>query len=410
MRIKKYFVKRIDDALSIIKKDLGKDAYIVSTKKVKRRGNLNIGEYEEFEVTAAVDSPSSDKETISNQLLYKKYGIKRDNYNDNPAEIKRDSINMNEYFNGYKDIKEELIPLKKEIEELKNVIRYVNNDDSFNLMEFKGIYRQLYYDLVESDVDERIAKKLINSLRLSGIDTNSNNDILRKKLFNLLVSMISNPSPINSKSNKKVILLIGPTGTGKTTTIAKLASYYKLMEMKDIAILTIDNFRIGSESQISTYARIIDVPFYSIYTKSDMRIRINNLMDKDMIFIDTIGRSANDINGLNSMREMLSVIPDDIKDVFLVLSSTTKKRDLYKIFKNYSIFKPNKFIFTKVDETYSLGNAFSLKVKADLPVAYFTTGQRVPEDIEIAYPRRFARMVLELNNREVNYESSRNLV
>jgi len=408
MRIKKYFVKRIDDALSIIKKDLGKDAYIVSTKKVKRRGNLNIGEYEEFEVTAAVDSPSSDKETISNQLLYKKYGIKKDSYDN--SKTQRDSSNINEYFSGFKNIKDELIPLKKEIEELKNMIRYANNDESFNLMEFKGIYRQLFYDLVENDVDERIAKKLINSLRLSGINTNSNNDILRKKLFNLLVSMISNPSPINSKSNKKIILLIGPTGTGKTTTIAKLASYYKLMEMKDVAILTIDNFRIGSESQISTYARIIDVPFYSIYTKSDMRIRINKLMDKDMIFIDTIGRSANDINGLNNMREMLSIIPDDLKDTFLVLSSTTKKRDLYKIFKNYSIFKPDKFIFTKIDETYSLGNAFSLKVKADLPVAYFTTGQRVPEDIEIAYPRRFARMVLELNNREVSYESSRNLI
>lgn len=413
MRIKKYYVKRIDDALSMIKKDLGNDAYIVSTKSIKRKGNLNIGVYEEFEVTAAVDSVDEKKDTISNQLLSKKYGLKGDfNETDlNNKHNERERLNdINDYFDGFKDIKEELIPLIREIEELKNIIKFVNTDESFNLVEFKGVYKQMYYEMLSNDVDDKIAKKLINSLRLAEIGSDLSEDIIRKKLFNLLVSMISNPSPINSKSNKKVIILVGPTGTGKTTTIAKLASYYKLMEMKDIAVLTIDNFRIGSESQISTYARIIDVPFYSIYTKSDMKIRIDKLMDKDMIFIDTIGRSANDINGLNSMREMLSVIPDEIKDVYLVLSSTTKKRDLYGIFKNYNIFKPDKFIFTKVDETYSLGNVFSLKVKTDLPVAYFTTGQRVPEDIEIAYPRRFARMVLEPTNTEVIYESSRNLI
>lgn len=415
MKIKKYLVRNIEEAISQIKRDLGKDAYILSQKKVVRRGKLNLSNVEMIEVTAAVDSAKPDPNDISSNLLSKTY-----NYSD-PDKLKKDKEEIfgklrppaaNEYTVGdnvlsrepmmdIKGIKSELLPLTQEVAEIKKLLR-ASTTGVEGYSEYKGIFLDLFLDMVQNGVDRKLAGKLIHTLQAQ-IDAEHINDTdnIKKRFFNLLTSYISVPAPLKLvKGKRRVVVMIGPTGSGKTTTIAKLSSYFKLMESKKVALMTIDSYRIGAEAHLRTYADILDVPFYAVYNERDLRFRLDRLKEYDVVFIDTTGRSPNDKQGILIMEKHLSSIPEDEKEVFLLLSAITKSDDLYMIYEKYSVFKPDKIIFSKIDESLSLGNLFNLKMRVDIPAAYFTTGQRVPEDIEIAYPRKFARRIfLDYNNK-----------
>jgi len=421
MKIKRYLVKNIEDAISQIKRDLGEDAYILSREKVVKRGKLNLSNVEMIEVTAAVDNDKADPDDISSALLNKTYNYSdpqgvQDRKEDIFAKLRLQSpspfsspagepeITVNkEAVVDLSDIKNELLPLTQEVAEIKNLLRATTNGIE-DYKEFKGIFSYLYLDLLESGVERKLAEKFIHTLQYQ-TDADSINDtrLIKKRLFNLLTSSISFPSPLKlEKGKRKVVVIVGPTGSGKTTTIAKLCSYFKLMEAKKVALITIDSYRIGAEAHLKTYADILDVPFYSVYNEKEMRLRLDKLMDCELIFVDTTGRSPNDKKGLLVMEKHLSGIPPEEKEVYLILSATTKTPDLYLAYEKYSIFEPVKLIFSKIDETLSLGNLFNLKMRTDIPMAYFTTGQRVPEDIEIAYPGKFARRIfLDYNNSSI---------
>lgn len=401
MKIKKYLVRNIEDAISQIKKDLGQDAYILSQKKVQKRGNLNLSNVELIEVTAAVDNAKADSADISTALLNKTYSYTSPDKAQKRKEevfgkLKEDpDIEVNKDANlDLSDIKNELLPLTQEVAEIKKLLR-ANTTGIEGYREFKGVFFDLYLDLIESGVERRLAEKLIHSLQYqTDADNISDSGLIKKRLFNLLTSSISIPSPMKLESGKrKVVVMVGPTGAGKTTTIAKLCSYFKLMENRKVALITIDSYRIGAEVHLKTYADILDVPFYSVYNEREMGLRLDQLKKVEVIFVDTTGRSPNDKKGLYIMEKHLSSIPEGEKEVYLVLSASTKTQDLYLTYEKFSIFQPDKFIFTKVDESITLGNLFNLKMRTDIPAAYFSTGQRVPEDIEIAYPRKFARRV-----------------
>jgi len=403
MKIKKYLVNSVDEALSKIKKDLGPDAYILSTKKVVSSGALNIGKKNMIEVTAASDDISSTKDNISKNLLNKKYGINKLDKLDNKIEQRVLSIDRNDKQNGPNNdktlesmlfLKDEILPIKQEVEEIRLLLRK-NSTELNNPTDFKGIYLEIFLDLMESGVEKKMSKKIVDTLVFQITGQAYNDRDIKKKVFEIIKALIGNPSPIKIVNGKrKVIILVGPTGVGKTTTIAKLASYYKLMESKRVALITNDNYRIGAEAHLSTYAKILNVPFYSVYDRKDIMFRLEELKSYDIVFVDTTGRSVEDTKGLEEIDKIIKEIPIEEREIMLILSATTKSEDLKNIYKKYSIFNPEKFIFSKLDETISLGNLFNLKMESDIPIAYFTTGQQVPEDIEIAYARRFANKIL----------------
>jgi flagellar biosynthesis protein FlhF len=382
MKIKKYLVKNLEDAISQIKKHLGKDAYILTQKKVSKRGKINQGNGEMIEVTAAMDMDKTDPGDISSVLLGKAYGY---------ASPKEAQQRKEEIFGKLTPRAEP--PLTQEAAEIKKLLRATADFDGNQ--QFKGIFSDLYLDLVESEVERELAEKLIHTLQYqTDADTINDTHLVKKRLFDLLTSSISLPSPLKpEKGKRKIVVMVGPTGCGKTTTIAKLASYFRLMESKRIALVTIDSYSIGAETHLKTYADILDVPFYSVYNEREMHLRLDRLKEEELIFVDTTGRSPNDKKGLLIMEKHLSGIPPKEKEVYLILSALTKTADLYISYDRFAVFQPNKFIFSKIDESLCLGNLFNLKMRTDIPAAYFTTGQRVPEDIEIAYPLKFARRV-----------------
>lgn len=421
MKIRKYLVKKIEDAISQIKRDLGNDAYILSQMKVVKRGKLNLRNIEMIEVTAAVDNAKSDPDDISSTLQNKIYNHTKPEGMQHPKdeifpELKLQSpsslsspahepevIVNKEAVLDLSEIKKELLPLAQDVAEIKKILRAPTNGFT-DYKEFEGIFLDLYLELLESGVERKLAQKFIHTLQHQAeADNIIDTRLIKKKLFNLLISSISFPSPLKlEKGKRKIVVVVGPTGSGKTTTIAKLCAYYKLMEAKKVALMTIDSYRIGAEAHLKTYANILDVPFYSVYNEKEMRLQMDKLPDYELIFVDTTGRSPNDKKGMLIMEKHLSGIPPEEKEVYLILSATTKTPDLYLAYEKYSIFEPVKLIFSKIDETLSLGNLFNLKMRTNIPTAYFTNGQRVPEDIEIAYPRKFARRVfLDHNNNSI---------
>ena len=189
---------------------------------------------------------------------------------------------------------------------------------------------------------------------------------------------------------------MGPTGVGKTTTIAKLSSKYVVEEKKKVALLTADTYRIAAAEQLRTYADILEVPFRVIYTVEEFRQACSeSFRDYDYIFVDTAGHSHQNEEQMGDMEKLIESIPENMSyQCFLVLSATTKYRDLLKIARTYKEISNYQLIFTKLDETVSLGNLLNVKMAADTPIAYVTYGQNVPDDIEQFNPQKTVKKLL----------------
>ena len=182
---------------------------------------------------------------------------------------------------------------------------------------------------------------------------------------------------------------------GKTTTIAKIASQLSVNHKKKIVLLTTDTYRIAAAEQLRTYASILNVPFRVIYTEEEMTASIKEFKDYDYILVDTAGHSQHNEEQKESMAHFLRCIDDSVdKDTYLVVSATTKYRDLLAIVDAYSEFTDYKLIFTKLDETTTLGNLFNLCMYTGASMSYVTCGQNVPDDIEVFSPQSTVKQLL----------------
>jgi len=190
----------------------------------------------------------------------------------------------------------------------------------------------------------------------------------------------------------RVVVLVGPTGVGKTTTIAKLAAIHNLgmagAKAQDVRMITIDNFRIGARQQIETYGSIMRVPVSTVETAQDLRATIAMHRDTDLILVDTIGKSPRDAVRLAEMQQILDAC-GPAAEVYLAVSATTKTQDMLDVFRQFEPFRYRAVVVTKMDETGRVGNVLSALADKGKPVAWITDGQRVPLDIERAHPLRF---------------------
>ena len=347
-------VNDMKDALYQIKNDLGPEAMIINSRKVRSKGLLGLFVKRKLEVTAAVDE---FVETGNRQKL--------------THAVRDGSI------------------ASGTAERLLLLNRTVRDKESSHEDTFVSKWRQILLDI---DLDEGLVEHLLYDLNDSCDTGRSDRDEMIKLNLTNRITRLIEPAYHDIKYSK-VYAFIGPTGVGKTTTLAKLAAQFTLFHQKKIALITIDTYRIGAVEQLKTYGEIIGVPLDVVMTSEELHRTVMKHKDKDLIFIDTAGRPSSNVAQVKELMEFLGAVSLPL-DTFLVLSATTKNKDMIKCIKEYGRIDINKIIFTKIDETRSLGSMLNVIYRTNIPIYYITDGQSVPDDIEQVYPEKLAKLLL----------------
>ena len=409
MIIKKFTGKTEAEATEAAKKELGSTLVIMNVREVKKKGLFAFLLPKQIEVTAALEEEAparpqygsilrtaADKEIRTEQqnLLAK-------NSTEN-IEKKLDSLQtlLESQLNNRQSEKEESaktqdVPDAEEKEDKTQDMAAAEKKEEEENPEQDKFIRLLYNKMLDNEMDE----KYVNSILEDASKTKKADlpfDYLLANIYQKMVLKFGKSEGITpSQEGPRIVLFIGPTGVGKTTTIAKLAGRYCVEEKKKVALLTADTYRIAAAEQLRTYANILETPFRIIYTPEELQAAVDDYWDCDYIFIDTAGRSHQNTDQLEKMKEMVAALkrPESYQ-VFLVLSATTKYRDLQKIADCYGRIADFELIFTKLDETEAVGNLLNMKLYTDAPIAYVTCGQNVPDDMEAFNPQKTVKQIL----------------
>jgi len=252
----------------------------------------------------------------------------------------------------------------------------------------------LYAELINVELEEGLARDLVYRLRqTAGSEVAGNPERSRQMLTGMVERDLHCSGPIQVLPQKqKVVALVGPTGVGKTTTIAKLAANFRLRDGIKMGLVTVDTYRIAAVEQLRTYAEIIDLPMRIVTSPPEMQRAIESFAGMDLVLIDTAGRSPRDELKIQELKQLLEAARVD--EVHLVLSLTSSLKSLQSTVRNFSAADISSLILTKLDEADSLGSILALNREVSLPVSYLTTGQNVPDDIEPAAHDRLARLIL----------------
>ncbi len=253
----------------------------------------------------------------------------------------------------------------------------------------------LYDTMLDNEVNEKYANQIIDEME-KNVRENQPFDHALADVYQKMILKFGKAVPIE-KDNKglRVIFFVGPTGVGKTTTIAKIASKFRLEQKRKVALFTADTYRIAAAEQLRTYANILEVPFRVIYSVEELRRGVQDFKNYDFILVDMAGHSPQNPALRENMNTFIHGLEEGIeKEVHLVLSATTKYKDLLSIVESYQDIEDYRIIFTKVDETMTLGNLLNLKLHTGAGLSYITCGQNVPDDIEIFNPQKTVKQLL----------------
>ncbi|WP_238455572.1 flagellar biosynthesis protein FlhF [Desulfolucanica intricata] len=411
--MKKYLANDMKEALYRIKMDLGPEAVILNSRKVRCKGLLGLFARHKLEVTAAVDEPATINQMprqlseaagagqaslaptdriLRGDIIARTTAQPAYNAAGAAAEKISEGTIMNDFSvrsNGIKASFSSDVNLRQELAEVKVLLHKIIKDKGRS-GEDEVLIKWLQ-KLLDMDLDEAIAEDLIDDIKDKIDSGHPERDELIKAALTSRIAQIVEPA-YQDMSYGKVLVFIGPTGVGKTTTLAKLAAQYTLFHRKNIAIITIDTYRIGAVEQLKTYGEIIGVHLEVVMTPEELHKSLIKHNDKDLILIDTAGRPSHNAAQVKELMEYIEVISYP-RDIFLVLSATTKDRDLLKNFEGFGKIDINKIIFTKIDETQSLGSMLNVICHTNIPITYVTDGQSVPDDIEQVYPKKLAKLL-----------------
>ncbi len=273
-----------------------------------------------------------------------------------------------------------------------------SNQDSIDSEKHKFV-KMLYNVLLENEVQEKYINQVLDDMDRI-LATSHSLDNLLSSVYQKMVLKLGTPNTITiGVKRPKVVFFIGPTGVGKTTTIAKIASKFKVEDGKSVGLITADTYRMAAADQLKDYANILSVPMSIVYEPSELndaiRLQLRDNPDTDVILVDTLGFSHKNEAQKDMMKELIYSLDEAYdKDVYLVLSATTKYKDLVDIADTYKAFIDYNLIFTKLDETSSLGNIYNIKQRSGAALSYFTLGQNVPDDIEIVNTQKLVKQLL----------------
>ena len=427
MTINKFQGKTKEEAIEKAKAEFGPNAVIMNVKEVKPKGLFSIFASSTYEVTAAIEEKESFTTTVNAMTSLGKY---RENINlaadeeiaipqpmRTPAReevvVKETKMNTTfpiisetsvsgddmekreERFTAEKQFKDRLDDLSERLEQKLSMIP--QNDTSKNITnsEEMNFVRMIYTTLLKNDVHEKYVNQILDEVERF-IRPGNNVDFILPNIYQKLVLKFGQPKTIELAGKKpNVVFFIGPTGVGKTTTIAKIASKYKVEYNRKVAFITADTYRIAATEQLRVYANILDAPMSIVYSVDEINEAIEKYMDYDLIFVDTAGFSHKNEQQRTDMKKLLDGVNEEFrKEVYLVLSATTKYNDLMDIVDIYREISNYKLIFTKLDETSSYGNLLNIKLYADADLSYVTNGQNVPDDIEVFDTQKIVKQLL----------------
>lgn len=390
MIIKKYQANTETEAIMLAKEELGNDAIVMNIKTIVPKGFYRLFRKPLVEITAAIDDNVSYKN--DKQALVKKQNFPDIIYDEKPNKpipnhnFDKESSAIEEKLNNLQSLLEKQMVEKDENLSAATRVNAVNK----NLACIQLIYNQL----ITNEVDEKYANQIVNEIE-GTLKKDSSMDNILASIYQKIVLKLGQPRTINIKGDTpKFVFFIGPTGVGKTTTIAKIASKFKVDGKAKVAFITSDTYRIAAVEQIRTYANILGIPLKVIYNVDEMLEAREEFNDYDIIFVDTAGRSHKNRNQRDDIEALINAIPENEREVYLVLSATTKYGDLITITNAYTKVAGYNLIFTKLDETNSVGNLFNIRMLTDAPLSYATFGQDVPDDIDKINPQSIAKQLL----------------
>ena len=378
MKIKRYMGKTVQEAMQKVKDELGREAIIINTRKVKKRGIAGWFSKPLIEVVATIDSYEKTRQNPASTFTIpiQQENVQKSLYKEKPIEDYSQESNTFYKDKSYaRDIENEFTEMKTMINKVYSLVK--NEDESFTEIVKKYLLR-----LKEQDIEDEIILMLKESIKNElTIEKQEDEKQVRDFIYKELLELFPEKGT-NSKSDSKVMIFVGPTGVGKTTTLAKLAALFSLHENKKVAFITSDTYRIAAVEQLKVFSDIIGVDTSVIYSSSEFTSAVDNYKDKDIIMVDTAGRSHKDKYQLMELKSLINTYPDS--NIYLVISATTKMKDCKDIIKSYSFIKDYNLLFTKIDETSSMGILLNASYMTEKPLSYITIGQNVPDDIEVA--------------------------
>lgn len=355
MKVRRYFVKDMREGMDLIRKEMGAEAVIISTRKLRHPGFKGIFMPRRLEVTAAVAGKGRE-------------------------ELTRGAAGA-----------DDLACLKTDVASLKEMLKRLlaGEQNTEDTVQENSVMEEWKNHFSIHDLDEVLLAGIFEEIKesLSG-EVHITKDIAAMILEKKVRSFFR----IAPEKQERCQVFLGPTGVGKTTTMAKIAARYAFFYKEKVGLITIDHYRIGAIEQLRTYSEILDLPLEVIMSPRDIVPAMRSLEHCDRILVDTAGRGTRNSVQIGELANYIRHFEEAEK--FLVVSATTKKGDLRLTAENFRRLDYNRLIYTKLDETDSFGIFVNGSHYAGVPVVYITNGQNVPDDLELANPDKFCSLLM----------------
>jgi flagellar biosynthesis protein FlhF len=392
MRVKRYVARTLQEAMDKIRVELGKDAVILNTKRLRTGGFLGLFKKEEIEVIAAVDTDRAKAVNPSPQL-----GSHILPSNSVPAAQEHllfEDRTHSLHIPGQAEHVRTRLPdqeILQEVKEMREMMQHFLNQRGEEL-NAPSVFKRAIDRLKAQGVEPQIIAQMMDGI----LKKHKNEEIKEEEVFplvkNEITSFLANHFTGALHPSTRLLHIVGPTGVGKTTTIAKLAANFMLKHNKKVGLITSDTYRIAAVEQLRTYANILNIPLEVVYNEKEVKQAISQLIGNDIIIMDTAGRNYRNKEYVKELSNLLAAtIP---AETILVLSLTAKYEDMVAIVRQFAELKVNKVIFTKLDETATYGSILNLLLHHNFYLSYMTNGQTVPDDLFVANPDLVAGYIL----------------